>query len=225
MSETLAIVPVRAGSKGLVGKNLMPLAGVPLWQRAAEQGARMADQVIVTTDAADILAATPADRVTHLRRPTELARDDTPMAPVLLHALADVAPETRVLLLQATSPLRSDADIGAAFARFDEGGWSMVMSVTEADRGVLKWGRVEEGRFLPLGRPGDCFANRQSLPPVLRPNGAVYVFTAGAFREAGGFPSDRIGVVEMPDDRSLDIDDAAAFAEAERRLTQSARSG
>ena len=218
MSDTLAIVPVRAGSKGLPGKNLRPIAGEALWLRAARQGARMADRVIVTTDATDILQAAPEPGTAHLRRPPELARDDTPMAPVLMHALSGVPDDTRVVLLQPTSPLRTDADIAAGLRLYGEGGWSMVMSVTEADRGVLKWGRVEDGRFLPLGRAGDSFANRQALPPVVRPNGAVYVFAAGAFRDAGGFPSKRIGVTLMPEARALDIDDLASFDEAERRL-------
>lgn len=220
MSGTLAIIPVRTGSKGLVGKNFLKLAGTPLWQRSAQQGARVAARTVVTTDAEEILAAIPPTGVTYLRRPPELAADETPMAPVIAHALEGVEDDTTVILLQATSPLRTDQDITSALALHGQGDWSMVMSVTDADRGVLKWGRVEAGAFVPLGRPGDCFSNRQALPPVIRPNGAVYVFSAGAFRAEDGFPSDRIGVVEMPLERSLDIDDAASFAEAERRLSQ-----
>ncbi len=45
----IVIVPVRGGSRGLPGKNLAELGGVPLWQRAVAQGkAAGADEVIVT---------------------------------------------------------------------------------------------------------------------------------------------------------------------------------
>lgn len=220
MTEIVAIVPVRAGSKGLAGKNFRLLGGAPLWSRAVGQGLRVANRVIVTTDATEILRAEPADRVTHLARPADLARDDSPMAPVVEHALGEVGDDATVLLLQPTSPLRRDEDIAAALARHGEGGWSMVLSVTPADRGVLKWGRVEDGCFRPLGDAGDTFANRQSLPPVHRPDGAIYVFTAAEFRAAGGFPPGRIGVVETPRERALDIDDAEDFARAEAYLAR-----
>lgn len=56
----VVIVPVRGGSKGLPGKNLAPLAGVPLWERAVAQGRAIgADEVWVSTDVAD--AATLPD--------------------------------------------------------------------------------------------------------------------------------------------------------------------
>lgn len=219
MTEIVAIVPVRAGSKGLPGKNLRPLAGVPLWRRAAEQGLRHAARVIVTTDVREILDTEPAERTVHLDRPADLAGDDVPMAPVIAHALEDCAPKATILLLQPTSPLRSDGDIAAALARFAEGGWSMAMSVTPADPGVLKWGRVEDGAFRALVDPAHSFANRQALPPVWRPNGAVYVFEASEFLAAGGFPTRRIGAVPMPAERSLDIDDAESFARAEAALS------
>ncbi|MEO1549591.1 MAG: acylneuraminate cytidylyltransferase family protein, partial [Pseudomonadota bacterium] len=61
-----------------------------------------------------------------------------------------------------------------------------------------------------------CFANRQDLPAVYRPNGAVYVFTTQAFLAAGAIPSQRMGAVVMPQDRSWDIDTASDFARAEQ---------
>ena len=108
-----------------------------------------------------------------------------PMAPVLVHALQQAGVQGTVVLLQATSPLRTPADIRAAVDLFATGAHGLVMSVTEADRGVLKWGRLEGSRFVPLSSPEHCFANRQSLPPVVRPNGAVYVFDAARLIATG----------------------------------------
>jgi N-acylneuraminate cytidylyltransferase len=53
--------------------------------------------------------------------------------------------------------------------------------------------------------------NRQQLPPVYRPNGAVYVFDADWFAANGSLASRSIGFVEMPEERSLDIDTAEDF--------------
>jgi N-acylneuraminate cytidylyltransferase len=216
----IALVPVRAGSKGLPGKNLRRFAGVPLWRRAVAQGlAAGAAEVVVSTDIPELLALPGEPGLRILPRPAALAGDAVPMDPVIAHALDAMPAQARVVLLQATSPLRRVADIGRAVALHEAGGWDLVMSVCPADPGVLKWGFVTEGAFRALVDPAHSFANRQALPPVWRPNGAVYVFDAAGFRARGRLACDRIGAMEMPADRSLDIDDAADFARAEAAFT------
>ncbi len=140
------------------------------------------------------------------------------MAPVLAHALQCASCEGTLVLLQATSPLREVVDVQAALDVFDTGQHELVMSVTEADRGVLKWGLVEGDRFVPLSDPIHCFSNRQSLPPVVRPNGAVYVMQAEWFLASGSFVSERIGLVQMSPERSQDIDTLADFERCEAAL-------
>jgi N-acylneuraminate cytidylyltransferase len=212
----IALVPVRAGSKGLPGKNLRPLDGVPLWRRAVDQGlAAGAAEVVVSTDIPELMALPAEPRLRILPRPAELAGDVVPMDPVIAHALDAMPGDARVVLLQATSPLRRVEDIAAAVALHAAGGWELVLTVSPADPGVLKWGFVEAGRFRALVDPAHSFANRQSLPPVWRPNGAVYVFDAAGLRARGRLACERIGAVEMPTERALDIDDAEDFARAE----------
>lgn len=220
MSDTLALIPLRAGSKGLPGKNTRALAGIPLWRHAVAQ-ARAAgiSRVVVSTDIASLLAAPYEPGLEILARPSELAADDTPMDAVLNYVLsAQLRGAARVVLLQATSPLRQPADITAARELHARGTFDLVLSATCADRGVLKWGRAEGAEFLPLSDPAYCFANRAALPPVYRPNGAVYVFDADWFRGAGTLAGGRIGIVEMPPDRSADIDTISDFAAAEAQL-------
>ena len=139
-----------------------------------------------------------------------------------LHALQQAGVQGTVVLLQATSPLRTPADIRAAVDLFATGAHGLVMSVTEADRGVLKWGRLEGSRFVPLSSPEHCFANRQSLPPVVRPNGAVYVFDAARLIATGSLAADSVGVVGMPPERSHDIDNLNDCEQAERLLARPA---
>lgn len=214
----IAVVPVRGGSKGLPGKNIRPLAGRPLYRHAVDQGLEAgAEEVLVSTDIAEILGADQGPGVTVIERPAALAGDTVPMDPVLLHALEGRGPAL-VVLLQATSPLRRAEDIRAAVAAWRRRGFDLVMSVTRTDPGILKYGMAEGDRFVPVARAEYCFMNRQQLPPVYRPNGAVYVFDADWFRGNGGLATDRIGMVEMPGDRSMDIDTLADFERAEAVL-------
>lgn len=215
----VAIVPVRGGSKGLPGKNLARLAGQPLWERAAAQGrAAGADEVVVTSDVPEVLQRAQALGMTALERPAELASDTAPMGPVVLHALESVSGPARIVLLQPTSPLRSVEDIAAAVALHAGGGFDLVKTVTPTASTILKYGTMEGDRFVPVADPAYCFRNRQELPEVMRPNGAVYVFDRDWFLASGGFETDRIGAVVMPEARSHDIDSAGDLARAEAML-------
>ena len=214
-----AVIPLRAGSKGLPSKNIRPLAGKPLYRHAVDQALQAgASRVVITTDIPEVLWAELPAEVTLVQRPSELSGDSVPMAPVLQHALHAADCHGTVVLLQATSPLRRCSDIDAALAVFAGGYFELVMSVTSADRGVLKWGTLRGNRFQPLSDPAYCFANRQSLPPVVRPNGALYVLNAERFVASGSFVSERIGVVEMPVERSQDIDSLEDFERCEAAL-------
>lgn len=216
LSGLVAVVPVREGSKGLVGKNIRLLDGVPLYLHAVRQGMRTVGRVLVSTDIAEIDQKNLPEGCILCPRPVEFATDHTPMAPVIAHLI-----ETQFLhgctlvLLQATSPLREDADIAAAVALHAEGCYDLVMSVVERDRSVLKYGTLSDGDFIAMRDPSFCFQNRQMLPPVYGPNGAVYVFSAAEFMNVGNFPTRRIGAVEMPATRSVDIDTVEDFRHVE----------
>jgi len=218
-SPWTAVIPLRAGSKGLPGKNTRILAGQALYRHAVDVAlAAGASRVILTTDIEEVLTATLPTGVEAIRRPAHLCGDTVPMAPVLAHALETGGCQGTVVLLQATSPLRQASDVGAALEVFGTGQFELVMSVTEADRGVLKWGMLLGNKFESLSDPAYCFANRQSLPPVVRPNGAVYVMNAQWFLGNNSFVSERIGVVQMSAERSLDIDTLGDFERCEAAL-------
>ncbi|KQX19537.1 MULTISPECIES: acylneuraminate cytidylyltransferase family protein [unclassified Sphingomonas] len=209
----IGIIPVRAGSKGLPGKNVRPLLGKPLYRHAVDQALRTLDGCVISTDIPEILSSGDLpERCRIVKRPEDLAADDTPMAPVIAHAIDMLADATDiVVLLQATSPLRSDADIRAAVELHRHGGFDLTMSVTRAESSILKYGYIEDGKFVAVSHPEYCFTNRQKLPAVYRPNGAIYVISVPAFRRYGGLAMPEIGAFEMPAERSGDIDILSDF--------------
>ena len=224
-TRKLAILPLRAGSKGLAHKNLLPIAGKPLYRHTLEQALRVVGKCVITTDIRELLDAEAPEGCILVERPADLAGDRTPMNPVLAHVFDQlerdgILSETAVLM-QATSPLRRDEDIRAAIDLHAGGDFDLVMSVTAADSGILKYGFLEGGRFEAVSRSEYCFENRQELPRVVRPNGAVYVFSPETFRVNGGLATDSIGAVEMPEARSIDIDSEADLKAAEEILLRS----
>ncbi|NNF77136.1 MAG: acylneuraminate cytidylyltransferase family protein, partial [Rhizobiales bacterium] len=128
--DAMAIIPLRAGSKGLPGKNIRPLAGKPLYLHSVDQALRVVGQCAISTDISDVLSAESPPACQLIARPPELAEDQTPIAPVLMHVFEhlkqqDALPNIAVLL-QATSPLRRDEDIRAAIALYKSGRFELV---------------------------------------------------------------------------------------------------
>ena len=210
--KIIAIVPVRDGSKGLPDKNTRLLAGEPLYLRAVKQALRMADSCVISTDISEILHAPVPKRTQLLRRPPELATDQTVMAEVVADVIdrLNLRDET-LLLLQATSPLRSDEDICSVLRLYEKGDHDIVLTVTQTKSEILKYGTLEGGEYRPLSDPILCFNNRQDLPNVYRHNGAAYAFNVQMFCATLGFPHEKIGAVVMPANRSHDIDTPADF--------------
>ena len=113
--KAVAIIPARAGSKGLPGKNRRYLQDKHLlgWPIDAALNSRYIDTVYVSTE--DRVLATFAESygATVIHRPDELATDEASSASVILHALAWVKSKYFVFL-EPTSPLTEASDIDAA---------------------------------------------------------------------------------------------------------------
>lgn len=218
---TIGFVPARAGSQGLPGKNIRLLGGKPLYYHSVDQAIEAGlDPIYISTDIAEILGAVHPSQVALARRPHELATSTADMASVISDFLSTTfqASET-VVLLQPTSPLRTARHIQKAVSLFETGRFTLVMSVCRTESVFLKYGSLDDGRFVPVAKPEYCFANRQSLPEMYRPNGAIYVFDADRFRREGKFPMHDIGALEMTLDESVDIDANADLARCEQLLT------
>lgn len=217
----VAVVPVRAGSKGLPGKNMRHIDDLPLYLRAVHQGLRTIGRVVLSTDIVEITQKNLPECCTLCLRPAELAADNTPMASVITHLIeTHNLHDYTLVLLQATSPLREDFDIYTAIALHEEGRHDLVMSVVDSDPSILKYGTLSDGDFTAMRDPSHCFQNRQSLPMIHKPNGSVYVFTAASFMSSDGFPIGRIGAIEMPCNRSFDIDTLDDFLYVEKLTTK-----
>lgn len=215
--KVIGVVPARKGSKGLQDKNIRSFAGKPLFQRAVEQGIRCCETCVITTDITEIIEKFQMDGCNILERDASIASDTTPMSAVITDVIQKLKlGEEIIVLLQATSPLRKDKHILEAIELYLSGNYDLVMSVREEDASILKSGFLSDGFFRGVVNQEFCFANRQDLPAVFKPNGAVYVFSSSWFLGNGGFSTERIGAVIMSPEHSLDIDNLSDFGRAER---------
>jgi CMP-N,N'-diacetyllegionaminic acid synthase len=213
----LAIIPARAGSKGVPGKNKALIAGRPLvdYTVTALERARSVSGIILSTDDQDILALY-RDRagVLTLDRPKRLAEDDTTTADVVAHALEEWQALGRdipdaLFVAQPITPLRTAADIDAAYELFKRSGCESLISASRAEgiRHPSGMYRLKEGeqRATPyLAQPEPT--RRQDFETVYQRNGAVYLVTTEFFFRTGKLRSDDPVIYEMPWERSINID-------------------
>src|ERR671933_1130136 len=131
--RTLGLIPARGGSKGIPGKNLAPVCGRPLvaWTIGAACAARSLDRVVVSTDSEEIATTARELGADVLERPAELARDETPMREVVLHALEQLGRPEVLALLQPTSPLRRAQHVDEAAGLLRETGGAAAFRALE----------------------------------------------------------------------------------------------
>jgi CMP-N,N'-diacetyllegionaminic acid synthase len=225
----LGIVPARAGSKGVPGKNIKLLRGRPLLEytaRAAE-GSGVLDRVVLTTESPEI--AEVGRRVgfdVPFLRPAALSADDTPMLPVLQHVLSTLADggwvPRLVVLLQPTSPLRRPAHIARAVTMLEESDATSVVSVVELPRHLSPdyVMRIEGGVLKPFLADGLRITRRQDARAAYVRDGTVYAFRPGTLERFGDIYGDDCRPLLIPADESLSIDSPADWDAAERMLAR-----
>ena len=211
LHNCVAIVPCRAGSKGLPNKNFLMVGSKKLYKITLDQALRCINEVIISSDK-NLEKELGCYSVKQHRRSPALATDQSTMAELMLELISMYElQKSTIVLLQPTSPLRRDEDILKCIKNFKNNTFDLVFTVSSQDRAVLKSGFIRGNKFIPLAEPEFTFMNRQDLPELFRPNGAVYVFNGGWFEKNNGFTSSNVGVVEMPMENSLDIDNQEDF--------------
>ena len=211
--QLTAVIPVRAGSKGIPGKNLLRFGRDTLLERTIKlaKACSYVDRTLVSTDSLEMHAIAVAHGVEAPGlRPAELAADDAKTVDVVRHLMETADIRTGyVLLLQVTSPLRTLADLTQlceAFDAADSSIKSIVSLVAHSSPHPDKIQKIENGRVLSyLGK--ESMVARQSLPPVYALNGAFYLTHVDVLREKGTFvPLGATMPYVMPDERSLNLD-------------------
>ncbi|KQY50249.1 MULTISPECIES: cytidylyltransferase domain-containing protein [unclassified Nocardioides] len=220
IERILAVVPARGGSRGLPGKNLMELGGVPLVGHsiAAARTVPAVRRTLVSTDDEQIAAVSRSlGADVPFLRPAELSSDTAPTGPVIAHALSfaesdEGRPYDAVLLLEPTSPLRDPALLAEAV--------DLLGSRPETD-GVVS---VSVPGFDPMSTGVDVDASgtlRRAFPEAagvtrrqdagrsfLKLNGNFYLWRADFVRrlEHSWLDEGSFLALEIPESQAFNID-------------------
>jgi len=194
--RVVALIPARGGSKGIPRKNLVKLGGVPLVARSIRASLRSrVDETWLSTEDAEIARVAEAAGARVLFRPAELAVDDTSTEAVMIHFTEHVQFESLVLL-QCTCPFTTPEDIDTAIAMLED--YDSVFTVTRVHQFVWSQGTAN---YDPRYRP-----RRQEAPVTYLETGGLYAVTRETLLRERCRIGGRIGFLEVPRSRSIDID-------------------
>ena len=194
-------------------KNIVQLNGQPLiaFSINAAIQSKYIDTVLVTSDDSEILQIAKEYGADILKRPAKLATDSASMQKVIAHAVESFKQQGEdfdlVVLLQPTSPLRTAEHIDRAFDQVNSSDITLLISVYKPDIFPHKcFVRNESGYIEGLVSNKAPFMNRQKLPEVFMPNGAIFIFSISDFLIENCIPMESIVPYVMSTEESIDID-------------------
>jgi YrbI family 3-deoxy-D-manno-octulosonate 8-phosphate phosphatase len=237
MTENLALIPARGGSKGIPRKNIRDFAGYPLvaWSIAAGLKSELVTRVIVSTDDDEIASvAREYGAETPFVRPKVFAQDDTTDLPVFEHALAwlkeneGYVPDV-VVQLRPTSPIRPNGLVDDAVRKLLEHPEAdCVRGVVAAGQNPHKMWRLPKGENAPMknlldveGLAEPYNAPRQSLPPVYWQTGHIDAIRTSSILEKKSLTGDVIYPLLIDSRFTVDIDNLSDWAFYEHHVTTS----
>ena len=230
LGRTLAIIPARSGSKGLVDKNIKKLAGRPLmaWTIEAALKSSRVDSVIVSTDDsryADIAKSYGAEAP--FLRPSSIAGDDASLMSVLTQVRdSEFARDIdTIVCLQPTSPLRTHEHIDSALAQFEQiekpdKSMASVYEVPAKYRWLLQTAASGALSFVDDSLNETHTYARQNNSPVYMPNGAIFIYQADKLSKQY---TEQTFPFVMSKEASIDIDTQEDFEAAKQLIARTSR--
>lgn len=231
MARTVALIPARAGSKGVPHKNIRLLGGHPLleWTIAACRKATLIDRVIVSTDSEEYASiARGFGAEAPFLRPVEISGDRATDYDFIVHALDFMKAEGNepayVVHMRPTTPFRNPALVDAAIRTYRESSIATALrSVHEMPESAYKCFEVAPGgRLKRLGAEStdlDSANNaRQAFPTTYSANGYVDVLSTAFIRRSGLIHGGHVLPFVTPSVTEVDVE--SDFAHLEFQLSR-----
>jgi N-acylneuraminate cytidylyltransferase len=223
--DSVGFIFARGGSKGLPGKNTLPIAGKPLiaWSIECALKVSRIKRLIVSTDSPEIAKiAVQYGAEAPFIRPSRLATDDSAEWDSWKHGLNYIRESTGTLpkimvSIPPVAPLRAPIDIENCLTEYDKGLSDIVISVTESRRSpyfnMVK--TLPDGSYGLVSSPDSLIYRRQDVPLVYDITTVCYVANSEYVLSHESMFEGQVGAVQVPTERSIDIDTALDFKVAE----------
>ncbi len=199
----VSIIPARAGSKGIPGKNMYSVEGKPLIQWTFEKvlDSKLLTHNFVSTNDSKVVDLVKDFPIETIIRPDAISTDTSTSEEALLHALNlieknfSITPDV-IVFLQATSPLRLSDDIDNAINFFFENNLDSLFSSTELSDLTL-WSLNRCNELESLNFDYNNRLRRQDQNSNFIENGSIYIFKPSVILENNNRLGGKIGMFKM----------------------------
>jgi len=224
--KAAALIPCRAGSKGIPNKNFRELCGKPLirWTIDAAVESDIFEHIIVSSDGGWSLVDSKTKQelnsikkyngILHIDndRPPELATDEAQLDSLLCYYAGDYPDIELWALLQPTSPLRTAKDIQKAYKKICAKKWDTLVSVTPDTMMCWQEGITTRGNLALYHYTARPTRQQRIKRGFYRENGAIYFTKLPVLVHTGCRLGGDIAFYKMPKERSFEIDDEIDWA-------------
>ncbi|WP_219576762.1 acylneuraminate cytidylyltransferase family protein [Vibrio parahaemolyticus] len=206
--KVVALLPMKANSSRVPGKNFKDFCGKPLfrWILDSLLAVEEIDQVIINTDAREILAENglvDTDRIVIRDRKKEICGDDVSMNIVLADDVANVEADI-YMMTHTTNPLLSSSTIRAAITQYKE-----ALSSSKADS-LFTVNKIQTRFYTesckPINHDPDNLIPTQDLEPWFEENSNLYLFNRDSFNSTNARIGSKPTMMVSPALECSDID-------------------
>lgn len=199
--KILAVIPARAGSKGIPNKNIRIVGGHPLIYYSIRNAinSKFITDIIVTTDSPEIKIIAKQLGVKVKLRDASLCKDDVTLDAVVFDAVPKNESFDYVITMQPTSPTLRTGTLDSAIKYTIDNDLDTVISAVNTPH--LSWSE-KDGKKVPNY---ENRLNRQYLPPYYMETGAFVISKSYAVTDKTRI-GEKIDLYEVSEEESFDID-------------------
>ena len=211
---------MRAGSKGVVNKNLKLINNKPLLYYTISQAkkSKIFTKIVVSTDSNKIAKISKKyGAEVFFKRPKKMSTSTSPKIPVVRHALIKSEKEfdlkfDYIFDLDVTSPLRTVNDLQKAFKLFKKNNSDNLISATNSDKSPY-FNQIEfkKSKYDIVKRIKNFPKRRQDSPKVYDMNASIYIWKRNKLLSSDNLFTNKTSLYLMPPERSCDIDTQLDF--------------
>ena len=207
----VCIIPARGDSKEIVDKNIIDFCGKPLLAWSIEQALSSSyiKSIYVSSDSNQILSISERYGARSIKRPKEIARDESTSEEALIHAITQIEKNTNeridfVVFLQGTSPLRDSSDIDSAIDIFIKDNLDSLFSVCDL-KDLMVWRNIDN-ELESINYDYKKRQRRQDIQKQYGENGSIYIFKPEIIKKYLNRIGGKIGMYIMDSWKIHEID-------------------
>ena len=183
-NDILAIIPARAGSKGIKNKNTKLINGKPLISYAIDfaKKSKLIDKIVISSDDSKISKLYKDTNIDFIERPKDLCRDDSLVIDAIRYTIDHLKQKSNyvpkiIVLLECTSPIKSLEDLELAISKVQNNEADSATSFKTSDISPNRLWKIEDKDPKPYIDNSNPFLSRQKQPVAYKLTGQFYVFS------------------------------------------------